>query len=334
MARLDVILDKSYYSPGEKVKGRVFVGTSKKIECQKLNVIIEGEVKSTGYTMEYVTKSKKSKKMHTQLYTFLRDGMSITKNVAFDPGTHKFEFSFIIPSHAKVSYEGKNGHIRYTATAIMNVSRITKVTGSKGIKIYKPVSEILDDISDEKIKEVAEHEGENILEIEIDTQRYCIGENIPLRYLVNTDMKFNEFRAEIEHIEITHIPDKMDVSHKEIVWRQRVNSEDIIRNDWQTWILKIDKELPALVRDKFIVSGLNLKVIIGRSFRFDKTAEIALAAGYCPKITDSSEMDADVPKGIPKPTRVRCKKCSYTFKLKEDDIDFATCPSCGKQIFL
>lgn len=244
MARIDVILDKTYYSIGEKVKGKVFVGTSKKIECKKLSVIIEGEVKSTGYTMEYVTKSKKSKKMHTQLYTFHREGMSIAKNVAFDPGTQKFEFSFIIPSHAKVSYEGKNGHIRYNVTAIMNVSRITKVTGSKGITIFKPVSEIVDDISDEKTKEVAEHEGENILEIEIDTQRYCIGENIPLRYLVDTDMKFNELRVEIEHREITHIPEKMDVSHKGIVWRQSINHEDIIRHDWQTWILKIDKEFP------------------------------------------------------------------------------------------
>ena len=334
MARLDVILEKSYYSPGEEVKGKIFVGTSKKIDCKLLRVNIEGELKSTGYTMEYVTKSKKSKKMHEALYSVHKDSKFITKDVAFDPGTHKFEFSFTIPSNAEVSYEGKNGYIRYTVTAIMKVSRITNVTGSTAIKIYKPVSEIVSDISLEKVREVAEHEGENILEIELDTQQYCIGENIPLRYLVNTDMKFNDFRVEIEHVEITHLPEKMDVSNKEIVLRRSINNEDIIRHEWQTWELKIDKEFPALVRNKFIVSGLNLKVIIGRSFRFDKNAEIALAAGYCPKITDSSKMEANVPKGIPKPARVRCKKCSYSFKLKEDDIDFATCPSCGKPIYL
>jgi len=350
MARIDVILEKAYYTPGEKIKGSIFVGTSKKIDCKKLEVFIEGELKSSGSTMEYVTKSKKSKQVHTALYNVHQDSTEITRGVAFDPGTHKFEFSFRTLSDAKLSYEGHNGHIRYTITAIMNVSRISKVTGKKRFIIYKPVNEIVTAISNkktreaengtvtaismEKTREVAEHEGENILEVEIDTLQYCVGKNLTFRYLVNTDMKFNDLRVEIEHVEITHLPEKTDVTHSGIVQRESIRNENVIRHEWQTWTLKIDKEFPVLVRNNFIVSGLNLKVIVGRSFRFDKAVTIGLAAGHCPRVKEISDPNADVPKGIPKPARVRCKKCSYTFKLKDDDIDYSTCPSCGKQVFL
>ncbi|MCK5265544.1 MAG: hypothetical protein KAR03_08050 [Candidatus Thorarchaeota archaeon] len=35
----------------------------------------------------------------------------------------------------------------------------------------------------------------------------------------------------------------------------------------------------------------------------------------------------------PRPTRLKCNSCSYSFRLKDEDVDSGTCPSCGKHVF-
>ena len=35
----------------------------------------------------------------------------------------------------------------------------------------------------------------------------------------------------------------------------------------------------------------------------------------------------------PRPTRLKCNSCSYSFRLKDEDVDSGTCPSCGKQVY-
>lgn len=128
------------------------------------------------------------------------------------------------------------------------------------VKIKKEEETVSDDLVSRCLvlsdPEMFIHSGDMVYHGGESYQWPLFADSIAAIYSWDPDMKFNKFRAEIEHVEITHIPEKMDVSHKEIVWRQRMNSEDIIRHEWQSWILKIDKELPALVRDKFIVSGL------------------------------------------------------------------------------
>ncbi|MHA2265845.1 MAG: hypothetical protein ACXAEN_25925, partial [Candidatus Thorarchaeota archaeon] len=72
--------------------------------------------------------------------------------------------------------------------------------------------------------------------------------------------------------------------------------------------------------------------------RFDKSAEIALIPVHCNGTLKSIEREVEVvdivvPKEKQRPTRLKCKICSYSFKLKDDDVDFGTCPSCGRQIY-
>ncbi|MHA2349215.1 MAG: hypothetical protein ACXADL_06235, partial [Candidatus Thorarchaeota archaeon] len=162
--------------------------------------------------------------------------------------------------------------------------------------------------------------------------KYCIGSDFTFRYRVNTDMKFNRLRARIEHIEASMPKGKITIVYTEVLWDEQILSEDVIHNEWNEWTFNINKTCPPWLLYENLQSALNLKLTIVRSFRFDKSAEIALIPVHCNGTLKSIEREAEVvdivvPKEKPRPTRLKCNICSYSFKLKDDDVDFGTCPT-------
>ena len=331
MAQLTLRIPKSAFVAGEEVNGKVFLTTEKEIKCKSFRVVIEGLLTAKGSGFETTGKGRTTQKTYTQTFAIHQEEIMLAQETAFDPGTQKFEFQFKLPEDAKVSYDGHNGSIKYAILALMDVSWKAKLDASMPIMIIQSVDEFPDEVT----KEVAEHEGEEILEVEIDSQKYCIGNKISFRYRVNTDMKFNQLKAQIEHTENTTLKGKTPMSHTKVLWEKQIVSDDIVRHEWNKWILNINKNFPPWFKYENIQSGIRLKVTIGRSFRFDKSAEIPLVSGYCLGTIGSAEGDVNIVAPIKKSrrTRLRCNACSYTFKLKDDDVDFGTCPSCGKPVY-
>jgi hypothetical protein len=211
--------------------------------------------------------------------------MVIAKRTAFDPGTQRFEFQFKLPEDAMISYEGYYGNIRYTILAIMDSSWITKHNASKSITIIQSSNEFPDKV----VKEVAEHEGEDILEIEVDSQKYCIGNKISFRYRVNTEIQFKSLRAQIVHYEGSDLEGKQPMYHSETLWEEQILSDDVIRHEWNKWTFNINKAFPPWLMSENLQSYIHLKVIIVRPLRIDKSAEITLVSEHCPETIKSTE---------------------------------------------
>jgi hypothetical protein len=326
-----MILLKPIYLPGEDVKGKVIVSCDKETTCKSLKINLEGILTAKAKGFETSGKGRTSEKTYEKSFYIHRDELMIAQDTTFDKGNQEFEFQLKLPDDAKVSYEGHNASIRYNVSSTMEVSWKSTPKATVPFKIVQ----LLDpDFLDEVTKEVADHEGEDILELEIDSQKYCIGDMIKFRYKVNTDMKFNNLRARIEHIENSTLSGKMPISHVSVLCEESKPSELVTRNEWCNWVLNIAKDFPLWFKYENIQSGILLKLTIGRSFRFDKSAEITLLSGFCPK-KQTGALGTDIweePKEKPRPKRLRCNTCSYSFKVKDDDVDFGTCPSCGKHI--
>ncbi|MHA1905349.1 MAG: hypothetical protein ACW977_15450 [Candidatus Thorarchaeota archaeon] len=151
-------------------------------------------------------------------------------------------------------------------------------------------------------------------------------------------MKFKSLRARIEHIENEALEGKIPMHHSKVLWEEQIPSDEVNRYEWNKWTFNINKALPPWFKYDNLESGIRLKVTIVRSFRLDKTVEIYLLSGHSPESIESLErevevVDIEVPKERSRPTRVKCHTCSYSFKLKDDDVEFGTCPSCGKPIY-
>jgi hypothetical protein len=270
-------LSKTEFFPGDDVLGSIMVSSDKKLECKRIRVLIEGKASVRSKSVGTVGKGMipVSYDTTTTARIFYQDEIVISEKSSFNPEPQKLPFQFTIPEDAELSYDGNNIEISYEVKAIIDLPWKKTITDSCRITIL----EYIDDFPDEVTREVLNFEGKDILEIEIDSQKYCIGNKIPFKYRINTDMKFDSLRARIEHTEHSSIFDK----YTEILWEESIPSDTIIHNEWQSWTFNINKLFPPWVKSELLLSSLKLKVTITRSLGFDKSVEIELFSGLCSK---------------------------------------------------
>jgi hypothetical protein len=270
-------MSKTEFLSGDDVTGTIAVSCDKKLECKRLRVLIEGKLSVRSKSVGTVGRGMipVSYDTITKTRIIYQEEIVISEKTSFDPGTQKFRFQFTIPEDAELSYDGHNIEISYEVKAIIELPWRKTITDSCRVTIL----EYIDDFPDEVTREVLNFEGEDILEIEIDSQKYCIGNKIPFRYRIKTDMKFDSLRARIEHTEHSSIFEK----HTEVLWEESIPSETIIHNEWQSWTFYINKLFPPWVKSELLLSSLKLKVTVRRSFGFDKSVEIELFSGLCSK---------------------------------------------------
>ena len=301
-------MTKTEFIPGDEANGVITLSCDKKLKCKRFRVIIEGQLtvksKSIGTIGIVVPVSYDT---ITQTHIIHHEEKLIAQEVAFDPGSQKFVFQFKIPEDAELSYEGHNGKISYEVEAIMDLPWRTYISTKSPITIF----EYIDDFPDEVTREVLNHEGEDILEVEIDSQKYCIGDKITFRYRVNTDMKFNNLRARIEHIEKSIYEGKWPNPYAGVLWEEKIPSEDVIRYEWKSWTFNIDKPFPPWIKHENLKSSLILKLTLDRSFKFDKSVKIELISGHC------SKNAAHLESGVSTPVKVESYDAKYYYNPEQ-----------------
>jgi hypothetical protein len=121
MKRLEICLDKDFYTPGEEVKGTAILNTNKTMKISKIALEILG-LEMTSFTvhdwgrMEW--EEDDSTKQSSNYIINIRERLA--KQNELLPSEHKYPISFQIPSDAPASYSGKNINIKY----IINVQAI------------------------------------------------------------------------------------------------------------------------------------------------------------------------------------------------------------------
>jgi hypothetical protein len=167
VVKLDLILPRKVFTQGETIEGKVILTCDKPTNFRSFVIVFEGKLTSKGTGFETSGKGRTSQKTYTQTYGIHRQQISYGENSAFDSGTQQFGLRFTIPEDAKVSYSGHNGQIEYTVSAIVDESWKSTVTKAERVMIIQPIN----DVPDLPAREVAEHEGTEILEMETETHK-------------------------------------------------------------------------------------------------------------------------------------------------------------------
>jgi len=324
MAIINIILPTTDYIPGEVVHGRISLSCEKKTYCESLRVELKGELIASAKS----THPNSRGDIITRSFVIHHENIMLSQKTTFDSKRQYFDFQFKLPEDLMGSYKGSYGNIRYSITALMmDDSWDIKLTKSELLNVFQTTY----DFDDKVTKEIVEHEGEEILEVEIDTQKYCIGDVVAFRYRINTDMKFNTLKAEIEHAENSSLEGAQTIVSISTLWGEEILSENVVRHKWNEWVMRFNKTVPLAFMHDNLRSAIVLKLTISRSYRFDKSAKIVLFPVHCSVIAHSPELPPI--EEIPRPKRLKCKKCSYSFKVKDEDVDFGICPTCSKQIY-
>ncbi len=135
MSKLEIILNKETYKPGEKVEGNLMLELTKNTKVRDIIVSVYGNEHT------HITRTHGSgKNSHTVTYTedfdIIDESQSLLgqfdKTYQLDPyakgkktvlpsGQHNFKFSFTLPNDATPTYNGEHAEVDYEISAKVNV---------------------------------------------------------------------------------------------------------------------------------------------------------------------------------------------------------------------
>ncbi|MFW9804593.1 MAG: hypothetical protein ACFFFC_18185 [Candidatus Thorarchaeota archaeon] len=290
MRKLSIILPKTAYTPREAIAGVLEVTCDKKFDSKETSISFVGTIKAEGYELKrrpgggFIQETTKLEK------NLVEGTIVLSEEKRYEEGSHTFNFSFQLPASKSnftenlnitsgllPSREGISEAIKYLIHANIKVSRFKSERAQIPITIYIPLEEWPKVVKSEKS---ILDKDENILDLETDTDLYCIGHPYELRYRINTTEKIRKLKFGFFHVEYARLGGG---GRKEI----RLYDMEITHNgglhEWQTVTLQPDREFPQSFNTDVLESTLLLAVRVEYSKRKAAETELHLLAQYCPE---------------------------------------------------
>lgn len=205
MSKLEIMLNKETYKPGEKVEGNLFLQLSKRTKVKGINVIIYGNEHTRITRTRY---NPLTKKHETHVYTenvgIIDESESLLSKISFDmygmgeqakttalmANIYTIPFSFTLPEDATPSYDGHHVEVEYSLSAKVSKPWWFDITAEKEILVMpKDPQEI-----ESKSAVLKEKSGGSILPqalspdismiVELGKEYFRMGENIEGKVVV------------------------------------------------------------------------------------------------------------------------------------------------------
>ncbi|MDP2909161.1 MAG: hypothetical protein Q8N77_05125 [Nanoarchaeota archaeon] len=149
MSKLELILDKEVYKPGEKVEGSLLLDLKKDTKVRDVVISVYGNERT------HITRTHGSgKNQHTVTYTedveVIDEPQSLIgqfdktyqlnpydkgKNIVLPSGQHNFKFSFQLPNDATPTYDGEHAEVKYELSAKVDIPWRLDIKQGKEIHI-------------------------------------------------------------------------------------------------------------------------------------------------------------------------------------------------------
>jgi hypothetical protein len=289
MRKLTIKLPKTSYTPREEIQGSIELVCDKPFNSKGTTISIQGVLQVTGEASpEVQPKDKIIIETKTAGQALLAEKILLSPPKRYDSGTHKFDFSFQLPSSVYnvgntleissgliPSYDGKHASVEYSIQALVEVSRFRDVKSKIPLSIFIPVKR-----TDKESKLFVVEKGEKIVEFETFTPVFCLGSPYELRYRLNSYPLISKVRFEIIHKESTRV-EYATKSHSRSLTKVDVRPRKQDINKWQTLKLNPRLSTPQSFESKLITSETVLKVRVELTDLTKKDTTLRLIAGHC-----------------------------------------------------
>ena len=131
MKKLTINTDKKEYLPGDELKGELVLKLNKSLKHRALHVTAMGtEITRASYN------DGEDRHHSTERREIIEYKNELKGEGVFQPGTHKFPFSFEIPPDAPPSFRGVKGRIEYEIKAWVDLPFAFDVKDSQDLIVY------------------------------------------------------------------------------------------------------------------------------------------------------------------------------------------------------
>jgi len=169
MKKLEIMLDKDTYRPGEKIEGQINLNLDKGIKAKDITVDFYGE-EETHITIRRSTGKSTTSTTYRENVEIINEGQSLIEKVSnspvqkggkveLSPRKYTIPFSFTLPKEATPSYDGSHVDVQYRLSARVDIPWRIDIRGKKMVAV---VSEEKEGTEESELK-VQKKSGGNIL---------------------------------------------------------------------------------------------------------------------------------------------------------------------------
>ena len=208
---------------------------------------------------------------HIQIYAHVHEHIVFEQSDKMEPGKKLHHFAFQLPEDAPSSYEGKCGRIQYTLSAKVEISW----GNDPYAKTQIIVRQIKSEIPTHKKQASVEKNGLPLLDVEIDKDAICVGNDIDLRFRVASDVKIRRVKIELQTEEKTRA---VAATNKDIraLSKTSISEDQITRGQWISLTINTDDSMPTTIEKWLVTNTIYHKVTLDIPRGFDKSVRIPL----------------------------------------------------------
>lgn len=281
-----IMLPKAVYNHGESITGILEVAADKEFDSKSTSITFTGRVKASAKGVPRYSGGK----MHQEtakLDTNIIDGsIVIAEEQHYPKGTHRFSFSFNLPSSTIAfrenleirsgmipSHNGSEASVEYILSAAVKISMLKTLKAQIPITIIIPLNEYPKVVKNEKSLD-------DIVFLETDSDLFCIGKPYEIRYRIKEGAKIKEIQLEFVKTENVSLQ-RCFASSSQSLYKTKLIPQGNT-SEWQTVVLEPDVEIPQSFKCDFLTCTLQLNVTAELG-RFNKIKEtLHLLAHHCP----------------------------------------------------
>ncbi len=284
MRDVTILTEKTQYKAVDTVEGQVIVKCDDDFEHNGIRITFKGREHT-----RIVVSHGKTSSVHTDEHVYFDETVYLEEAGIMQPGERLLPFKFQFPDDLEEmqnSYSGINGWVEYTLEAVVEISW-AKDPKEKLVLDFK---QMMEKRSQQSQRQYAERDGYPVLDVEMEKNIFCLGDQIPLRFRVSKDVKIREVRVELNSNEIAYAGKIKRNSRKKLV-KQSIDDDEVRRGFWMDVQLVTDESMQATFKRPIITNEASLKVTLNIPWGRDESVEIPIHLGFCSSQVESDDFE-------------------------------------------
>ncbi|MHA1769979.1 MAG: hypothetical protein ACTSYL_10400 [Candidatus Thorarchaeota archaeon] len=269
MRKVEIILDKLTYLPGETISGTLSVVTDKNFNANCVLVSLNGEAFA-----EVSEGTGDDETIYSERQTVIDQTIRLKEKGMISEGVTKFPLEFQLPDRLPGSYDGTNGMISYSINGKVEVSWRLDPRATQVIKIMQPIQRLAPYSYESRIT----FDEENEIIVHVASDLLTPGEAVVARYKVNGRPKIRGLRFDIIFRETVR-PQGKEETCSRTMSTGFFALEDIPPEIWMQAEAKTETSWPTTPQSQLIQGQYFVEVTADIPLKFDKTASIPLRIG-------------------------------------------------------
>lgn len=270
MLDMDIAIEQNLYKSGDSVEGELIITSDEDFKYNAIHLTFAGREHT-----RIVVSHGKSSSVHTDERVYFSQQMDLASEDQMTVEGLRYPFHFVFPDNLPSSYEGTNGWIEYTLTAIIERSWARDPKEQTVLQLRN--QEVMPPSEFQRVS--VEKDGYSIVDVEMEEDTFSLGSSIPLRFRVAQDVRIRGVRIEIQAEEEARTKYHNRRLTSSLV-KEYFDEKMFERGLWVDADLKTDESMTPQFTKEILSNRISVKVTLDIPWAIDKSVFIPINLGY------------------------------------------------------